>query len=236
MPRVVKPLSDTQIKNAKVKGKSYTLSDGQGLQLLVKSNGSKLWEIRYNNPSTNKRSKTSLGNYPNLSLENARKKRQEFYNKLYSGINPVEENSKKRKELKTQEVKQQNTFEKVSQEWHKSYQKEVTENYHIKLQKALENYMYPFIKNKLIDELTRKDILVILDDLKNRDLLETAKRTFQILNKVFLFAVTYEYTPHNIMADIDKKIALGKREKKNYPTLTKEKDIKGLLLSNELLK
>ncbi len=46
-----------------------------------------------------------------------------------------------------------------------------------------------------------------------------------------MYAVTMELTPHNITADIDKKTVLGKKEIVNYPTLTKEEDIKGLLLA-----
>ena len=52
-----------------------------------------------------------------------------------------------------------------------------------------------------------------------------------LLNKVFMYAVTLEYIPHNIISDIDQKIVIGKREKKHYPTYTKDKDIKALLLA-----
>ena len=74
-------------------------------------------------------------------------------------------------------------------------------------------------------------MISILTDLKNRDLKETANRTFQLMGKVFMYAVTMELVPHNITADIDKKVVLGKKEVKNYPALTKEEDIRGLLLS-----
>jgi hypothetical protein len=47
MPKTTAPLTDTQIKNAKPKEKDYTLTDGNGLQLLIKANGSRLWEFRY---------------------------------------------------------------------------------------------------------------------------------------------------------------------------------------------
>lgn len=74
MGRVVKQLTDSKIKSLKVKDKDYTEPDGQGLQILIKTIGTKLWEFRYVSPLTNKRKKTSFGCYPNVSLVNARKK------------------------------------------------------------------------------------------------------------------------------------------------------------------
>ena len=52
-----------------------------------------------------------------------------------------------------------------------------------------------------------------------------------LLNKIYKYAVTFEYVPHNIMSDIELKTVLGKREKKHYPTFTKNRDIRGLLLN-----
>lgn len=51
MGRTIISLSDTQILKAKAKEKDYTLSDGQGLQLLIKINGTKLWEFRILQPN-----------------------------------------------------------------------------------------------------------------------------------------------------------------------------------------
>ena len=142
-------------------------------------------------------------------------------------------NLKKQKKInsKINEQKNNNTFYKVSQEWLDNYESEVSENYHIKLGKALENYVYSYIKNKSINEISRLDIIEILQDLKKKDLQETGKRVFMLLNKIFKYAVTLEYAPHNIIADIEQKIILGKRDKKHYPTFTKAKDIKALMLA-----
>ena len=90
MARTAIPLNDTQIKNSKPKEKNYTLSDGQGLQLLIKSSGSKLWEFFYKDLISNKRRKTSLGTYPSVSLANARKKRIQYLEFLNSGIDPCQ--------------------------------------------------------------------------------------------------------------------------------------------------
>ncbi|MCK5293128.1 MAG: integrase arm-type DNA-binding domain-containing protein [Arcobacteraceae bacterium] len=231
MARTVKPLNDKQLKNAKLKDKNYTLPDGNGLHLLVKTTGVKLWEFIYKSPITHKRRKTSFGNYPQIILSTARDKKNEYLNLVRKGIDPLEEKQNKKIEIQKTNEEQKNTFKKVATQWLLSYESEVSENYHHKLTRALELYVYPFIQDKPITDIKRLDLIAILQDLKDRDLKETANRTFMLLNKVFMYATMLELTPHNITADIDKKVILGKIVKKNYPTLTKLDDIKGLLLA-----
>ncbi|MEA1914870.1 MAG: integrase arm-type DNA-binding domain-containing protein, partial [Campylobacterota bacterium] len=61
MPRIPIPLTAQGIKALKAQEKAYTKADGQGLQLLVKADGTKLWEYVYKSPTLNKRRKTSFG-------------------------------------------------------------------------------------------------------------------------------------------------------------------------------
>lgn len=61
MARTVKPLNDTQIKQAKPKEKEYSLSDGNGLQLSIRPNGTKSWIFKYYKPFTKKRTNLSFG-------------------------------------------------------------------------------------------------------------------------------------------------------------------------------
>lgn len=77
MAKIIKPLNDTQIKSAKPKEKDFTLSDGNGLYLLIKSNGSKIWRFNYISPDSKKRTLVSFGSYPEITLFNARQKRDE---------------------------------------------------------------------------------------------------------------------------------------------------------------
>ncbi|WP_108062645.1 tyrosine-type recombinase/integrase [Poseidonibacter lekithochrous] len=229
MARATMPLTNIQIKSAKSKDKDYKLFDGGGLFLLVAKTGGKRWRLKYR--FNNKEKVIALGLYPSITLKDARAKRDEYKSLVANGIDPNEEKKKQKEDIKISEKKKENTFYKVSQEWHKNYESEVSENYHVKLEKALENYVYPFLKNKPIEDITRLNIIEILQDLKQKDLQETAKRVYMLINKIYKYAVTLEYTHHNIVADIEQKTILGKREKKHYPTFTKEKDIKGLLLA-----
>lgn len=64
------PLSDAACKNAKPLEKPYKLGDAGGLYLLVKPNGSRLWQMKYR---INGKEKTlSLGVYPEVTLAEAR--------------------------------------------------------------------------------------------------------------------------------------------------------------------
>lgn len=88
MAVLVKPLSITEINNAKPKEKDYSLSDGQGLFLLVKMNGSKIWRFQYYKPISKKRTLISLGVYPDISLKDAREIRDLYRSLLAKNVDP----------------------------------------------------------------------------------------------------------------------------------------------------
>lgn len=180
MAKSTLPLTNTEIKNAKPKEKDYKLFDGGGLFLLVATTGGKRWRLKFR--FNNKENIIALGTYPSLSLKDVREIRDNYKSMIAKGINPVEEKKSKLEKIKFEERKKENTFFKVSQEWHQNYKTEVSENYHIKLDRALENYLYPYIKNKPIEEITRLDIIEILQGLKNRGLIDTASRVFMLYN------------------------------------------------------
>lgn len=105
MAKIIKPLNDTQIKSAKPKEKDFTLSDGNGLYLLIKSNGSKIWRFNYISPDSKKRTLVSFGSYPEITLFNARQKRDEYRSLVSQGVDPqqhkqsIQNQSKKRKKI-----------------------------------------------------------------------------------------------------------------------------------------
>lgn len=85
-----KPLNDLKIKNAKIKEKDYQLGDIEGLYLLIKKSGSKLWQVRFTSPTTKKRNILSIGKYPEISLSNARLARDKYKEQIANGIDPLE--------------------------------------------------------------------------------------------------------------------------------------------------
>jgi integrase len=222
-------LTAIKIKSAKAKNKKYKLSDGGGLFLQINSNGSKLWRLKYR--FNGKEKEYAIGKYPDISLARAREHREQLRTLIADNIDPNAKKKEQKEIVEELEFKKHNTFYNVSQEWWKHYKREVSENYHTKLGKALENYIYPYIKHKSIEQIKRKDILEVMMALKEKSLYETAKRVFILLNQIFKYAVVMERIEYNIIVDLDKKIILGKIAKKHYPTMTNTNDIKGLLLA-----
>jgi hypothetical protein len=86
MAKIVTPLTNIQVKQAQSKEKEYNLSDGGGLFLRVKPNGTKSWIFNYTSPVTGKRSNLSFGVYPDLSLADAREHRAESKRLLANNI------------------------------------------------------------------------------------------------------------------------------------------------------
>ncbi|WP_238548959.1 Arm DNA-binding domain-containing protein [Dickeya dianthicola] len=104
------PLTDTAIRNAKPLDKPYKLSDAQGLYLLIKPNGSKLWHLKYR--FGGKEKKLAFGAYPTVSLASARKLREEARTILSAGDDPGV-----KKQHDKQAKKNGNTFEAIARQW-----------------------------------------------------------------------------------------------------------------------
>ena len=88
MPRIVKPLTDSQIKNAKPTSREYNLADGRGLYLRIKPSGTKEWIFNYYKPNSKRRTNNGLGLYPEVTLRLAREKRERFSSILAEGVDP----------------------------------------------------------------------------------------------------------------------------------------------------
>src|SRR5690348_8106374 len=101
-----------KVRNAQPREHSYKLADGLGLALLVEASGAKLWRFRFRYGG--KESMLSLGRWPEVSIADARRLRDEARTKLREGINPA---SAKREARIAREVASGNTFRAVAQDW-----------------------------------------------------------------------------------------------------------------------
>ncbi len=82
MARMTRPLTNNEILKAKPQEKDFTLHDGDGLFLLIKTSGKKLWRFRYQRPNSSNRTNLSLGSYPALTLAAARQMRDQYLSLL----------------------------------------------------------------------------------------------------------------------------------------------------------
>ena len=219
MARITKPLTDTEIKKAKKKDKEYKLSDGQGLYIVVKTNGSKFF--RFDFSYAGKRKSMSFGIYPKISLKEAREQREKAKEQLTRNINPIES--------KNSNFDVTTNFKYISEKWltlMKSEWKEVT---YILNENRLRLHVYPHIGNKDITTIKRLDILNIIQKLQKKEHFEIAERILNVIEKIYKYSVTYDFVEHNIIADIDKKAIFAKKIVTHRATLTKENEIRELM-------
>lgn len=217
MARMVKPLTDVKVRSAKAKPREYNLPDGQGLHLRVKPNGSKLWLFNYINPLTQKRTNISFGQYPRLSLQEARTSRSEALNLLANGIDP-KAHSKEQERNKSNTL--QTTFHKVAEQWFQVKCSTVTDSYANDIWRSIELHLLPHIKNRPITELHPQDIIQALRPVSAKGNHETVRRVCQRLNEIMTFAVNTGLLSFNPMAGI--KSAFHAPQKQHMPTLQPE--------------
>ena len=187
MPKKVIPMTDTQIKNAKPQSKDYPIYDGNGLLLLIKSTGTKIWQFRYYRPITNNRTTVSFGSYPEVSLQQARKQRDEARELIKQGIDP-QEHKAELEQRKQDEIT--STFKKVATDWFKvKSSKGLTEITLKGIWNSLELHIFPYIGNSSIFKLKAKDFIKVMEPLRANGKLETIKRLCQRINEIMFYAV-----------------------------------------------
>ncbi len=231
MPRIITPLNDKQIKALKPKEKAYTKADGNGLQLLIKPNGSKLWEFLYKSPTLLKRRKTSFGIYPDTNLKAARAKRTEYITKVRNGIDPLEEKQTIKQAKEEASIKAENTFEKIALERLENQKDTFSEAHYKRTINSFKNDCFTLIGNKPINDVIAKDIIKIMQKMNERGVNDSARKLFYAINKTFKWAVANDKAERNPAADILLEEILGKKTKQHYPTITDDTGIKNLLTS-----
>ena len=218
MARTTKPLTNTEVKQAKPKEKVYTLSDGGGLQLRVKPNGSKLWLFDYIRPYTKKRTSLSFGSYPALSLADARNKRNEARELLAKDIDPKEHRDET---SRLKNIAHNNTLEHIAAKWLEVKKNTVSENHAIDTWRSLELHIFPNLGKVPIHKITAIKTIDIIEPIATKGSLETVKRLCQRLNEIMVYAVNTGIITSNPLTGISKAFQLP--VKQHLPTLKPEK-------------
>ncbi|WP_086982448.1 integrase domain-containing protein [Vibrio aphrogenes] len=214
MPRQTRPLTATEIKNAKPKEKEYNLVDGQGLKLRISPSGSKQWQLNYYRPTNGKRANYSLGRYPDISLAQARKSIIHLKELIAQGIDPQDDKKRKQKEYK--EV-HEHTFKNVSQEWFEIKKDSITPDYADDIWRSLMLHVFPKLADTPIKEITAPLIIDLLRPIEAKGSLETVKRLTQRLNEIMNYATNCGLIQANPLTGI--KAAFKKPKKENMAAL-----------------
>lgn len=219
-------LTDIQIRRSKPQEKPYTLNDGQGLSLLINTDGSKGWRFRYR--YAGKAKLMSFGTYPLITLAEAREKRCEARKQVANGIDPVAE--KKAQKL-AQKLSVENSFEAISREWHTNKADRWTLAYREEIMRTFEQDVFPYVGQRPIAEIKPLELLEVLRRIEKRGALEKTRKVRQRCGEVFRYAIITGRAEYNPAPDLASALAVPKQ--KHHPFLSVEelpyfvKDLEG---------
>ena len=191
------PLTDTHIRSLKPEAKPRKYFDGGGLFLYVPPTGSKLWRMAYRFDGKSKL--LSFGDYPALSLKDARGRRDEAKGLLAKGIDPSAQKKAAKQEQVTAE---RDSFENIALDWHRTRLAGFSEKHQGTALYRLNTYILPIIGKKHIAKLEAPEILALVKSIEGKGNHETARRVLQIIGQVFRFAIAMGKIKHNIAADL----------------------------------
>jgi len=217
MARITKPLTNTEVKQAKPKEKVYTLSDGGGLQLRIKPNGSKLWLLDYKRPYTKKRTSLSFGSYPETSIAEARKKRTQAKELLAKDIDPQEYRDE---QSRISEKAHNNTLEYIATQWLEVKKADISLDHAADTWRSLELHIFPTLGKVPIHKITAIKAIDAIKPIAAKGSLETVKRICQRLNEIMIHAVNSGIIETNPLTGIRR--AFQKPAKQHLPTLKPE--------------
>lgn len=223
MPKLCTPLTDTAIRNAKPRDKTYTLGDGEGMYLEVMPNGTRFWRMAYRQPN-GKKNRLTFGKYPEVSLAEARDKRLAARKQLAQGIDP---GRTKREEKQTREKAALNTFEAVARAWLARTAAERAVSTQEKNTAWLERNIFPAIGALPISTIKPWDVLSALRVIEKRGAIESAHKIKQLCGQVFRFAVASGLADRDMTVDL--RGALSAVPEAHYAAITDPKEAAELL-------
>lgn len=208
MPKMVKPLTISEVKSARSRDKLYKLSDGGGLALWVLPGGGKSWRFTYKR--RNKGTQTlTLGLYPIFSLAEARHWRDDLRHRLAHGEELIKVD---------EGMAEKYQFEVAFNSWYRRWVLTVSEKYAKQVYAAVLANVFPSLADKDIREIETVDIVEALRLLEERGALEYLRRVKSTLKVFFNYCVGSGLIKHNPVAAIGTGV-FRLAEKKHFAAL-----------------
>ena len=216
------PLTDAKIRNAKPRKKIFKLYDTGGLHLEVSPAGGRWWRLKYRFGGKSKR--ISLGVYPDVSLKDARERRDAERRILASGVDP---SAARKQEKLTQAERDAHTFQKVAEEWLTKFSPAWVPAHAARKRRLFERDIFPAIANRPIAEITAPELVSVLRRIEQRGVLVTERRALVGMRQVLSYAFAAGLVKHNIAADI--KGALPPVPENHFAAVVKPEELAGIL-------
>ncbi|HII3142861.1 TPA: tyrosine-type recombinase/integrase [Citrobacter braakii] len=207
------PLTDAKVRALKPREKTYRLGDAGGLYVEVATNGSRYWRMKYRVAGKEKR--LAFGVYPDVSLADAREKRDAAKKILAAGGDPGET---KKSEKLAQKLNAENTFEAVAREWHQTKADRWSLRYRNEIIDTFEKDIFPYIGKRPIADIKPMELLEALRKMEKRGALEKMRKVRQRCGEVFRFAIITGRANYNPAPDLASALATPK--KVHFPFLT----------------
>lgn len=209
-------LTDTAIRNAKALEKAFTMTDERGLSIQINPNGGKWWRLRYR--FEGKEKMLSLGTYPDVTLKDARERRDAARKLLTDGVDPGQQ----RKAIKAaREGVTANSFEVICREWLENKRSNIEEAQYKKALARLEKDVFPWMGNRPIAEITAPEVLAVLRRIDARGARYTAHKAKSEISQCFRYAIATGRAERDPCPDLRGAIPAPKTE--NRPAITDPK-------------
>ena len=221
-------LTDNECKSAGVPTSgTRRLSDGGGLYLEIRANGSKYWRTKYTSPTTKKQVISHLGTYPELSLKAARLANQKIKLQVADGIDP---NEQKHIAKAKHNTNSQNTFEALARKWHTDRRNQPNKwspDHAHRVLRSLELHIFPKLGARPIAEILPLEILAALKAIEYAGKIDTTHKVYDVVSQVFSYAVRLRLCLFNPAAELRTELAQLKQTA--FPHVTDPQDIAELL-------
>lgn len=181
-------LKDLEIKYAARRSKEYKLFDGDGLYVLVKPSGSKLWRYKYR--FDGKERVLCIGSYPAITAVVARQKRREAQHLLDGGIDPAAVKKKNKAARSAADVPAVlNLFEPIARAWHANRISELDPAHAERVISRLERDVFPSLGARDVASITPPEVLAVVRAVEARGALDVSRRVKQAISQIFRFAI-----------------------------------------------
>lgn len=221
-------LSDAKVRNLKPGPKPEKHFDGGGLFLLLTPEGprtpkgGKCWRFKYR--INGKEKLLSFGTFPEVSVAEAREKREAARKQVAAGLDPGEV-KKAMKEARGE--CSEKSFEVIAREWHGKFTPTWSDSHAKTTIRRMERDLFPWIGARPIADIKAPDLLKVLRRVESRGALETAHRIRSLCGQVFRYAVATGRAERDPAADL--KGALPPVQVKHHAAITEPAEVAELL-------
>jgi integrase len=222
------PLTDTQIRKAKPEEKAYKMPDGKALFLFVTPSGGKLWRWKYRFDGTEKL--MTLGQYPDVSLADARERHSVARKLLATGIDPMAQRKSEKKAVK---AAVENSFQSIAALWVEHWQDGKSPRHVEYVKRRIEADISPCLGERPIAEIEASELVAMTKAIERRGARDIAKRALETVGQIFRYGIAHSYCKRNPASEIRPSDILKSTRKVNYARID-AKELPDLLRSIEV--